>query len=711
MQSSSQQQHKSDGQVEGRNHATTPSLGSSVSFHTVHTSPTCAQVSVHPFQDGSRVVQEVCLTASSPGREESLDAYSTPLGMDEFRSSTSSESGCLNEELDWIMQSGEEGEGRGQAGQEEAGHAIKCLPNGMRSLPPPSDASRSLDLSSSPCSRPSTLVSVVQLKASASSQRNTGTAQLQTVTRTSETPIANEEEESCVITTNAGSESSSSTRTMTTGPSQPSSSTTPTSHRRERHYTAKSTCTITSSGRPRAVEAPPEWGANFWCVISDPTSAANTFFANPQTGECRWVLPKGTIVLPPSGSGEWWELVDEATGVEYYYHTETRETRWTKPEAETELVIPLRAVQMSRHLVQPQTATREEGATRESQLAAWRTSKRMASAQDRIALRGEQGGEDPAIIITTPLRPRTKSLPKQQRQRQVSHSTKRAPSHPHSRGQDQYLAPPAGIEEDLAMRARRSIVLRDQRALALARQASTPTLPACSGFRTTKRQPRPATTACTATTEGTSSSSRLAKCQTLPMLAPHQPSAPDSGQGLGLGLHGEPAPETAAWPIRKLGKGLAYQVGSPTLSESSTRETKFRLRTRRSVPFLSPTASPSTSTSTSTWTGSGSRRELSTEERQIVGLPSDVVHALAKSVPTCTPQHSHSLHRHHATDAPLEKTKARRSRQHKDKQEQGKKRTKLRAWKSLTRCTRPISLHTSTDTPSTLTTLGNSTRT
>lgn len=55
--------------------------------------------------------------------------------------------------------------------------------------------------------------------------------------------------------------------------------------------------------------------------------------------------------LPPSTEGQWWELSDETrSGLPYYYHTVTGETRWDKPESE--FVIPLRIIQVSA-LLQP----------------------------------------------------------------------------------------------------------------------------------------------------------------------------------------------------------------------------------------------------------------------------------------------------------------------------------------------------------------------
>ncbi|KAN0062875.1 hypothetical protein ACQY0O_004696 [Thecaphora frezii] len=86
-----------------------------------------------------------------------------------------------------------------------------------------------------------------------------------------------------------------------------------------------------------------EWGANFWCIITDPKTKAS-FFANPQTGECRWEVPAGTIVLPPNPDGEWWELYDEEKSIPYYYHTQTAKSVWVRPEG---FVIPLTVIQES----------------------------------------------------------------------------------------------------------------------------------------------------------------------------------------------------------------------------------------------------------------------------------------------------------------------------------------------------------------------------
>ena len=48
--------------------------------------------------------------------------------------------------------------------------------------------------------------------------------------------------------------------------------------------------------------------------------------------------------LPPSESGEWWEIGDESRGgIPYYYHTKTGETVWEKPNG---FVIPLTVLQV-----------------------------------------------------------------------------------------------------------------------------------------------------------------------------------------------------------------------------------------------------------------------------------------------------------------------------------------------------------------------------
>ena len=47
--------------------------------------------------------------------------------------------------------------------------------------------------------------------------------------------------------------------------------------------------------------------------------------------------------LPANENGEWWEIIDESTGVPYYYHTKSGETVWERPQA---FVIPLTVLQV-----------------------------------------------------------------------------------------------------------------------------------------------------------------------------------------------------------------------------------------------------------------------------------------------------------------------------------------------------------------------------
>lgn len=68
------------------------------------------------------------------------------------------------------------------------------------------------------------------------------------------------------------------------------------------------------------------------------------FYANPQTGERKWTIPPGSLVLPRSADGEWYELWSDEHNLPYYYHTVQNETTWYKPDG---FVIPLKAVQVS----------------------------------------------------------------------------------------------------------------------------------------------------------------------------------------------------------------------------------------------------------------------------------------------------------------------------------------------------------------------------
>ncbi|KAH9830765.1 uncharacterized protein C8Q71DRAFT_716454 [Rhodofomes roseus] len=83
------------------------------------------------------------------------------------------------------------------------------------------------------------------------------------------------------------------------------------------------------------------WGANFWVTLIDPQTQVS-FYACPATGEVSWDPPVGNFLLPPNPEGEWWEMIDEASGLPYYYHTKSSETVWERPNA---FVIPLGILQ------------------------------------------------------------------------------------------------------------------------------------------------------------------------------------------------------------------------------------------------------------------------------------------------------------------------------------------------------------------------------
>lgn len=51
----------------------------------------------------------------------------------------------------------------------------------------------------------------------------------------------------------------------------------------------------------------------------------------------------GLYRLPPNPDGEWWEMIDESSGLPYYHHTKTGDTTWERPHA---FVIPLGILQV-----------------------------------------------------------------------------------------------------------------------------------------------------------------------------------------------------------------------------------------------------------------------------------------------------------------------------------------------------------------------------
>ncbi|KAJ9475528.1 U1 snRNP protein involved in splicing [Pseudozyma hubeiensis] len=326
-----------------------------------------------------------------------------------------------------------------------------------------------------------------------------------------------------------------------------------------------------------------DWGANFWCVVRDPFLPDNTFFANPQTGECRWRLPAGTIVLPPNDEGEWWQLLDERTEQEYYYHTRTQESRWTRPDSREGIVIPMLAIQRSTHATRVENQTRSWTEIRVEQDV---STADKAEAIDSYGI--EQG------VVTTPLRPRTKSLPLSmqrlrnreapfirntsnivQRKVHVSKSTNRNDKEEEDRSFEE-------SKEDLAKRARRSILIRDQKILEHARQTSgppfrpDPTLlrrPNALAARAQHRRP---------STTGAIATERQRDHAQFPTIS-------DARNPLHSELRTGPKPRShkqstasTSIVIQKIGKGLAFNPTSftPSISSSSA------LHHQRSLPFL-----------------------------------------------------------------------------------------------------------------------------
>ncbi|KAF6767040.1 WW domain protein [Kalmanozyma brasiliensis GHG001] len=325
-----------------------------------------------------------------------------------------------------------------------------------------------------------------------------------------------------------------------------------------------------------------DWGANFWCVVTDPFSPANTFFANPQTGECRWTLPAGSIVLPPNDRGEWWEVMDERTGRKYYYHTRTEESRWTRPDNWEGMIIPMLAVQKSSHVITRENTVQKRGSV----------VPRDFNYPDRrpdLTLK-----QDEDAVITTPLRPRTKSLPKNaltnaRRKASISRSSKhrldRAPlltRQRHAGLAD--LAEQRTSEESATFKAISSILMHDLKVLEHARQNSgppfrpDPTIPSFSTIASGKQYRRPKLSI---TTRSAWRFPVAAITKTV-----DAPSQNDQRQAK------ETAEALAESPIsiRKLGKGLAHD---PSPSTSPTAPPRKSLNHARSMPFLSGRAKQS----------------------------------------------------------------------------------------------------------------------
>ncbi|TKY88192.1 hypothetical protein EX895_002902 [Sporisorium graminicola] len=384
---------------------------------------------------------------------------------------------------------------------------------------------------------------------------------------------------STISTVEADEESTSET-TSTTSSHPTSHTSTTTTSPRQRKSTSASTTNLSPTLQcspslhvqrhifasvSAGASKPTDWGANFWCVVTDPFAPANTFFANPTTGECRWVLPAGTMVLPPSPDGEWWELFDESTGREYYYHTRTEESRWTRPLRG--MVIPMAAIQRAGHVAE------KSGGQREQQERSEVTDADVGK-RHWLAVECEDGQEE---RYTTPLRPRTRSLPKTYTRRKEAVSRSQSSARLHRLASEQILT--AGRtgktrlrcseeqnEEDLAQRARKLILLHDQKALEYARRTSGPP------FRpdpTSSSKPQPPTLA----------HRRKKPSTTLRMHpSPRTSTTPET-----------PAAPSPAITIQKLGKGLAFNPSTPCSSSFSTSHhtATIVVKARRSLSFLS----------------------------------------------------------------------------------------------------------------------------
>lgn len=79
-----------------------------------------------------------------------------------------------------------------------------------------------------------------------------------------------------------------------------------------------------------------------WSAVVDP-STGEALYVNPATGETRWQLDPGALVLPLPQTTQWWELIDDTNKREYYYSTQDKRATWRRPEG---FVIPFRNVQL-----------------------------------------------------------------------------------------------------------------------------------------------------------------------------------------------------------------------------------------------------------------------------------------------------------------------------------------------------------------------------
>lgn len=527
-------QHPNDGVTKERErektHATTSSVSSSLfSYHTVQSSTYTPRFGCTPLrpnlfardgEDGS----EDHLHSHTDHQGESSEGCRTPTPASTTFAFDVNSPATHFSTFPTLVNDDEEGEQeKVQEREKGGGHRIKPLPNGMISLPPPSPSCHSTSFCSSPPSRRLTLLSLH--------------------------PTQHEE---------------SSATTSSTRPSTTSSYTTP-SH---------------SLHKPHKVGSGVDsWASQFWTVIQDPTNPNNVFFANPTTGECKWQLPRGSIVLPPREEGEWWELWDGER--EYYWHTKTKECRWERPAEAEGMVVPMREVQRLHFAPVKVGRSASDGQSVSN-------GNRMAARVD--VEREDRKGEDLEGVFT-PLRPRTKSLPKYQK-----HQAKESPRYKLTNTEK------GRGREEAALQARKSILLRDERALAIARNTSGPPFHP----EPTRRRIRPSTTGTSRTVAvgHRPEMKSVSTSHTYPFLASKSRCwglEDEQSQKKNQGQVGE---------IKKVGKGLAY---SPSATSSSGRNSPVRVRGKKSLPFLK---------------GSGSGGIEGNQRKVLVGLPGDIATAL-----------------------------------------------------------------------------------
>ncbi|GAC75583.1 hypothetical protein PANT_16d00051 [Moesziomyces antarcticus T-34] len=243
-----------------------------------------------------------------------------------------------------------------------------------------------------------------------------------------------------------------------------------------------STYTATAPARESNKEEGSSWGANFWCVVQDP-GGGERFFANPDTGECRWTLPQGSMVLPPSDDGQWWQLTDAQSGCSYYFHTRTHATQWTRPDAQ--LVIPMTAVQLKLN-----QCTQSSGRVRRvhslpRKAAVVERARDSIVSRDQTALAQARGS--PSLRSDAPQRRKPRTAPTPTRPPRIESNTLAAAPTVAIRRVGKGLAHDAG---HAPLRARRSMpVLKPRRAVThlppdLAHALTVPT-------RTPQQHPKP----------------------------------------------------------------------------------------------------------------------------------------------------------------------------------------------------------------------------